>query len=257
MNRAIRLAAGTIVFTALSYASTIYTYDFVGTAGGDSENANAVFKISNCNVSGCQLDIILTNNVASIHDAGFAIIGLSFNIGALTTPGTLLTSGGNALVTNGSGGQVTKVTYSGSTGTTSLTSTAPNWAFVYGNSAAGCQVSGNSFCLNGHANNGSPNDLIIGPGPFTGANASVDNHDPYLSGPVDFEIDNFAGLTANSTFSNVRMDFGTNPDGHLDGCLDSDCGGGTPQSVTPEPFSFLLAGTGLLAVGLFRRFATR
>ncbi len=34
-----------------------------------------------------------------------------------------------------------------------------------------------------------------------------------------------------------------------------DCGGGTTQDLTPEPWSFILTGTGLLGVLLYRRFA--
>ena len=247
-------------FAGLGQATT--TFNVTGNVSGNAVDATIQFEISNCTATGCTLDIVVTNNVANPANAAFGVIGVGFNIGSLTAPGGLFVDGSNiAIVTDGSGGSVTKVDFNGSTGTTSSTNLAPNWSFSYQNSSGnGCLLSAAAFCLGGHTNNGSPFDLIIGPGPYTQANGSLDNHTPDLAGPVDFQINNFAGLTLDSVFSNVDVSFGTNPDGHVVGqpCVGSDCdgGGGTPQA-TPEPWTMLLTGGGLVAVGLYRRFGVR
>jgi hypothetical protein len=235
------------IFAVAGEASTVYT--FTGSAGGDSENATVEFTLSNCVTApstSCQLDIVITNLVTSPGDAGQGIIGLSFNIASLTTAGTL-----NSTITNGSGGAVPEIDLS-SGASDGSTNSAPEWTFGHSTSSnPGCLAS-DVFCLDGHSLGGAPTEMIIGAG-ASGGNASVNNFNPYLSGPVDFQIDNFAGLTLASTFSNVQLDFGTGPDGTLNGdpCV-TDCGGGGIQSLAPEPFSFLLVGSGLALLGLRR-----
>jgi hypothetical protein len=242
LNRFSSIAIGLALLTAAAQATPV-TFNFTGSAGGDTQNAQAEFIISNCGMTACQLDVIIRNNIVSPNDAANGIIGLSFNIGSLTAGGTL-----NSTVTNGSGGKVSLITLP-SDASAGSTNTLNEWTFGYASSPnAGCQ-NGGAFCLDGHSLGGQPTEMIIGAG-ATGGNASVGNFNNWVAGTVDFQIDNFTGLNANSTFTNVMMDFGTGPDGGLSG---GTCSMNCNLVTTPEPFTFMLAGTGLLALGLFRR----
>ena len=92
-----------------------------------------------------------------------------------------------------------------------------------------------------------PEQTIIGgtgSGTYANANGSIagnDPHNPFLVGTVTFTLA-VPGVTANSTFSNVVIQFGTTA---------------TPpeQQQVPEPASMLLLGTGLIgaAAGYRRR----
>jgi len=91
-----------------------------------------------------------------------------------------------------------------------------------------------------------PEQTIIGgtgSGAYANANGSIagnDPHNPFLVGPVTFTLV-VPGVTVNSTFSNVVIQFGTEA---------------TPPQTqqVPEPASMFLLGTGLLgAAAGFRR----
>lgn len=238
-------------------ASTAYTLP-----GGSSDVDGAIagnveFFVSNCNGSGanCTLNVEITST-EQVHTggAGQLISGVSFT---LMNAGTDLTALGTvgSTISNGSGGAVTVVNSDGSTTTT--TTTPGTWQDI---STPGGAGSG-KFDLT-TLSGGSPQDMIIGPGPYTNLNSSISGHSPSLEGTVEFTITGITGLTTSTDLRNVSILMGTGPDAtessltctaQNGGSCSSGVLGTTGASSTPEPFSFLLAGGGLIGISFFRR----
>ena len=88
-----------------------------------------------------------------------------------------------------------------------------------------------------------PQHLIIGPGPYTNANGSIDGnnaHNPFLNQSATFTLD-IAGVTSSTDVSNAVFSFGTTGGINVDGSIPN-----TPP--VPEPSSLLLLGSGFAAV---------
>ncbi|HKU78027.1 MAG TPA: PEP-CTERM sorting domain-containing protein [Pyrinomonadaceae bacterium] len=123
------------------------------------------------------------------------------------------------------------------------------WAAGHsGNTITACVI-----CAFGISSPAGPDQTIIGgtgSGAYANANGSIagnNPHNPFLAGTSTFTLI-VPGVTVNSTFSNVVIQFGTtaNPPPPT-------------QTQVPEPASMFLLGTGLLgaAAGFRRRFGKK
>lgn len=108
------------------------------------------------------------------------------------------------------------------------------------------------ICAFGISSPAGPDQTIIGgtgSGTYANANGSIagnNPHNPFLVGTSTFVL-NVPGVTVNSTFSNVVVQFGTSATPP------------TPNGEIPEPASMLLLGTGLIGVaaGVRRRLSKK
>lgn len=96
-----------------------------------------------------------------------------------------------------------------------------------------------------------PSQEIIGPGPYTNANASINGngpHNPFINQTASFTFA-LTGVTASTTVTGGVFSFGTQPE-FVTAAGGSGGGGGGGGGQTPEPQSLVLAFTGaLLLVG--------
>lgn len=215
-----------------------------GTAQADPISVCTGPGCSTTNVSGTivagngTVTITLNNNLTNAQVVSVIqnISGVYFQV-----------SGYNLGAVSLSGSNSTQSTNIANTGTATLAGAVNPTGWGAGHDGAlisVCVVCSGSFGVGPTAG---PEQTIIGgtgSGAYANANGSIagnNPHNPFLVGTVTFTVV-VPGVTANSTFSNVVIQFGTTA---------------TPpgtQTEVPEPASMLLLGTGLAgAAAAFRR----
>lgn len=117
-------------------------------------------------------------------------------------------------------------------GTTAAGGPPTNWALSQ--SLAVLTLSTNNSC------GGTPCDLIVGAGPYSGGNTSLITHSPFIDQEGKFVI---TGLT-NLVLSGLVVQFGTVPTNRLENFICTDCSPpGPPPNPTPLPGAVWLFGT--------------
>ena len=248
----IAVAGRLLLFSALLAASlsadTSFAIQNGATDSGGAISGTVDFSIS-CTTT-CALDILFSGAEGDPTSAAQLISGVTFDLADSGTPLSIGSASVSPTITNGSGHNVGVINSNGTSGT-SIGSTPARWGVI---------SSGKDFDLT-TLTGGKPNYLIMGGGPYTNMNSSIVQHSPSLVGPVEFSIVGIAGLNSSTVVSNVKILMGTAPDAIITQVTCSgNCGtpilnqGGSSPS-TPEPVSFLLAGSALGALTLIRRHA--
>jgi hypothetical protein len=205
----------------LSLAST--TYVATGTANSETISAEATFDFS---VAG-HLTITLTN-LESSQDVGQNISDLEFGLGGATTF---------------TGSSATTITCSKPNCTPNSTAVSTGWGFgTEGSNLIVCVICGSANLS--VTNTNGPNYTILGPNPDAN-NGSIGvsgSHNPFINQTATFTFSN-TSFTTSTLPSDVIFSFSTTAGVDVTGVR---------QTTAPEPFSFLLVGSGLALVGLGR-----
>lgn len=226
MTTRLMIIPSLLAAAAVSSASSfVFTTPPGSTVGDGAVSASATFVTGNGT-----LTIELADLLANPVSAGQLLSGLQFTLSSGNTGATLTGSSGQEINIANGVGQLGSAVSAG-------------WGF-------GNLQSGYVLCVIcpgvslPQPPTVQPSHLIIGPGPYTDANGSINNndpHNPFLNQTASFTFD-APGVTGNTTVSNVVFSFGTAWGSTVPG-------GGT----VPEPGTMALIGTGGLAVFLIRR----
>jgi hypothetical protein len=220
-----------------------------GTAQADPISVCTGPACSTTNVSGTivagngTVTITLNNNLTNAQVVSVIqnISGVYFQVSGYTLGAVSL-----------SGSSSTQSTNVAANGTATLAGAVNPTGWGAGNNGSlitVCVVCAGGF---GASPTAGPDQTIIGgtgSGSYANANGSIagnNPHNPFLAGTVTFTL-TVPGVTADSTFSNVVIQFGTAATPP------------NPTTETPEPASMLLLGSGLvgMAAGLRKKFGKK
>jgi PEP-CTERM motif len=214
---------GAVAAAGLALASQANATLYTITGGGGTANITTGVNT---------MTIVLTDSNANPNDETFAISGLELFLSAAPTTVSLFSQSG-ALI-NVLGGVGTSVAGSpthwgaGSTGSTLFLQTA-------GTFSQGAQ----------------PEDLIVGPGPYTNANNGFKNFNPYINQVGTFVI-NFTGAGTPIVLGG-NLAFNTSGTGFVESSCTVGCGGPPPGVPEPATWAMMLVGFGGMGALLRRR----
>ena|SRR5215467_6532132 len=175
---------------------------------GDPVSATADFS-----QSGTTLTLTLTNTLLGIKSAGQLLTGISFTL-----------SDGSGVTLNSQTGDLIMIASNGSV--TDLGTLALGWGF---GSTGGSSFELCVICSGGVTSPVTPSEGIVGAGPYSGANSSIDGngpHNPFVNTSAVFTFT----VPSDVTISDVVFTFGTQAGGNV---------------ATPEASTLLLLGVGL------------
>jgi hypothetical protein len=199
-----------------AWAST-YTFLASGTGSDGAEGASATIT-TNLN----SIEVQLSSTQANPTSAGQEVSGIQIFLNSTST--VTLSSASGTQIDIGAGGAVT-----------------PDSSAIIGDDW-GTSASGTTIYLAtvGTGSTGTqPENLIIGPGPYTNANSSIRNFLPSIQDTGTF----FLAVVGTPTITGVKFEFGTGPDSYLTGRLTSTSNEGT----APVPAALPLMGVVLVA----------
>lgn len=230
MRRYAVVVAVALAATACEPARADFTFNVTGSSSDGPLSAQAVFAVSNG-----QVTITLTNTMSPslYHSIGESVSGFSFTLS--NAPGTFSLGSSTAAGQEGNVGAHGAVTYVAGNPQRFIDSSIGGGVTHVGNTVTVLAI--------GH---GKPNELIapyVPNGSQFGGNSGMKPHDPSTIGSAVFSL-SLSGITADTMVTGASFDFGTGPD-----TLNL---GGTPSNlvITPAPPTLVLGAIALGPLGL-------